>query len=69
MFFVAPLVGAWIEILKSRILCFRWSCRTPRGCVNWNAPFKLVQSEKAEVAPLVGAWIEIFYGNIISSFS
>ena len=33
---VAPLVGAWIEILWTLAKCADDTSRTPRGCVDWN---------------------------------
>ena len=55
---VAPLVGAWIEIIRrlSKI-------RPAQSLLSWERGLKSVIStvivEGVEVAPLVGAWIEI----------
>ena len=56
-FVVAPLVGAWIEIVNH---CYVASCH------KWSLPsweieiaVKLVFNRLENVAPLVGAWIEI----------
>ena len=57
-FSVAPLVGAWIEIVKSCILRSKcWSLPLwERGLKSCQSPLHL---PPASVAPLVGAWIEI----------
>jgi len=34
---VAPRGGAWIGTHQSVNLLPPWACRTPRGCVDWNA--------------------------------
>ena len=55
---VAPLVGAWIEIVVSRII-IKYDMSLPlweRGLKYW---IYHSQSECSRVAPLVGAWIEI----------
>ena len=56
---VAPLVGAWIEILRSDPADTRTVVAPLVGA--WIEIFsKVLQSSPAEdVAPLVGAWIEI----------
>ncbi len=55
---VAPLVGAWIEILQE----FR-SARRNTSLLSWERGLKLnflsTSSKVLTVAPLVGAWIEI----------
>ena len=63
---VAPLVGAWIEILKRHRkskqrfvapLVGAWIEILPSFSIEW---YK-------NVAPLVGAWIEIFLNTLITS--
>ena len=58
--FVAPLVGAWIEIWLIIFKSSGLSGRSPRGSVDWNLTSRYQLSE-VQVAPLVGAWIEISY--------
>ena len=50
---VAPLVGAWIEILLTAALA-----TSNRSLPSWERGLKS-HSRSAVVAPLVGAWIEI----------
>ena len=59
MCFVAPLVGAWIEINLSKNLI-----RTHKtSLLSWERGLKFVHRkivyQAVDVAPLVGAWIEI----------
>ena len=55
---VAPLVGAWIEILWLYVLRFN-----EKSLPLWERGLKLYSGDRPEwtggVAPLVGAWIEI----------
>ena len=55
---VAPLVGAWIEIILRSKITF-----SPLSLPSWERGLKLEDIEQAVqrngVAPLVGAWIEI----------
>ena len=58
---VAPLVGAWIEILSS---CDTVSASLVAPLVGaWIEIFQAARgkAEGSNVAPLVGAWIEIIY--------
>ena len=58
--FVAPLVGAWIEIF-TRVL----EIMKGMSLLSWERGLKYLckrcLNEIARVAPLVGAWIEIYY--------
>ena len=59
--YVAPLVGAWIEIVGRKTeKIFRKS-----SLPSWERGLKylLTYSFPCTVAPLVGAWIEIFLGE------
>ena len=62
---VAPLVGAWIEILHSEYL-FKLALVAPlvgawiEIMTYWEEVYDLL------VAPLVGAWIEIQYPSILT---
>ena len=62
---VAPLVGAWIEILLKIKITMHMIRRSSRGSVDWNITTGEI-SDNSSVAPLVGAWIEIL---IISPLS
>ncbi len=55
---VAPLVGAWIEILMIWFFHLFVIGRSSRGSVDWNQ-IGLIVGASGSVAPLVGAWIEI----------
>ena len=56
---VAPLVGAWIEIIPAAVM---WWC-TPLSLLSWERGLKFrhpnADVRAMIVAPLVGAWIEI----------
>ena len=56
--FVAPLVGAWVEILYRFLLHI-----LPLSLPSWERGLKLVlgkcMNRVSAVAPLVGAWVEI----------
>ena len=57
--FVAPLVGARIEIwLDANRTSASWR-RSPRGSADWNISKQRVDLSAFQVAPLVGARIEI----------
>ena len=55
---VAPLVGAWIEIILITWTFLTRQSRSSRGSVDWNS-WIICYSLRILVAPLVGAWIEI----------
>ena len=56
--FVAPLVGAWIEIKQQAQVALE-----PLSLLSWERGLKYRSAKKSQngtgVAPLVGAWIEI----------
>ena len=56
--YVAPFVGAWIEIG-----CSEEPCHADRSLPSWERglkfPVKLGYAINKNVAPFVGAWIEI----------
>ncbi len=60
-FAVAPLVGAWIEIMK--YVTNQCSFRNYASLPSWERGLKSISKLEKElgfaVAPLVGAWIEI----------
>ena len=56
--YVAPLAGAWIEILAIVPESNSISCRSPCGSVDRNT-IKNYSQYQDDVAPLAGAWIEI----------
>ena len=64
---VAPLVGAWIEILVSFGLEY-----PPPSLLSWERGLKLKNQyaylKYEHVAPLVGAWIEISQGVYFFNF-
>ena len=66
---VAPLVGAWIEIVTQKCI----NCEKIWSLLSWERGLKFGWCYTiciiASVAPLVGAWIEIFvmlYMSLIS---
>ena len=62
---VAPLVGAWIEILlEKQGMTYFWS--RPSWARGLKCNIGCLQ-DKHHVAPLVGAWIEIFSESIIQT--
>ena len=57
---VAPLAGAWIEMLTHSICRRAWQSVAPlAGAWIEIAPFHASVSNPQWVAPLAGAWIEI----------
>ena len=58
MALVAPLVGAWIEIVYHSDYSSGAGGRTPCGCVDRNCLISETLTKPC-VAPLAGAWIEI----------
>ena len=60
LIFVAPLVGAWIEIDTDSVKGLEWDMES---LLSWErglkSHFSRREAEEALVAPLVGAWIEI----------
>ena len=60
---VAPLVGAWIEMLNN---CFVHSCN--KSLLSWERGLKFAwnggKTSWSSVAPLVGAWIEIDFAEV-----
>ena len=56
---VAPFMGAWIEIPAEWGNLSTSSGRTLYGCVDWNQENLLVWLTQDYVAPFMGAWIEM----------
>ena len=60
---VAPLVGAWIEMITAQV---KWTSRA-LSLPSWERGLKLdgrkTCTRRLVVAPLVGAWIEISTEN------
>ena len=56
--YVAPLAGAWIEMLYKDARVDQNIRRSPCGSVDRNRSFVSAESN-IRVAPLAGAWIEI----------
>ena len=62
--FVAPLVGAWIEILLPH-----WYLLSLLSLLSWERglkffPCSATVDTSCRVAPLVGAWIEILHTHV-----
>ena len=61
--YVAPLVGAWIEMITAQV---KWTSRA-LSLPSWERGLKLdgrkTCTRRLVVAPLVGAWIEISTEN------
>ena len=57
--FVAPFMGAWIEMMATWYFYEKPVSRTLYGCVDWNIHNVEKLREKPLVASFMGAWIEI----------
>ena len=65
MVFVAPLVGAWIEIIMVAMVDLEEHLVAPLVGAWIEIPLTLFSVLYDYVAPLVGAWIEIFNTQVI----